>query len=293
MKGNKLLSYGLLAPAFIVSIFLFLYPFFLVLSFSLKPGATLSTAMNKEIALSLKSYLTAFSARETWQSVGRSFLYTFGSLFPSYFLGLITAIVLNRGFRGKKLCRTLIILPWSIPGVVASIMFVWILDATYGVFNYILHSLHLIDEYPAWLFNPRLVMISVILPTIWKGYPLFTLTILAALQSIPSTLYEAARVDGCGFFRQFFYITWYGIKRASILAMILNGLWSFRVFDIIYAMTQGGPNKASTTIALNIYNEAFRFFDISYASAIGMISFLICAVIVLALYPYMKKDAEQ
>jgi multiple sugar transport system permease protein len=205
---------------------------------------------------------------------------------------LVTALFLNRKFAGRRVLRTLAILPWAIPGVVASIMFIWMFDATYGVVNFLLSRMGLINEYKAWFYDPGLVMFSVILPTIWKGYPFFTISILAALQSIPLDYYEAAEVDGCGAIRKFFYITWPGIRETSILALILNGLWSFRVFDIIYSTTKGGPSDATTTIAIQIYNEAFQYFDINKASVLGVIALLISAVIVRIFYPLMNKETQ-
>jgi multiple sugar transport system permease protein len=219
-------------------------------------------------------------------------VYLFGSLIPSYLLGLLTALLLNRKFRGRRVFRTLAILPWAIPGVVASIMFLWMFESTYGVVNFLLTRLGILNEYKAWFFDPGLVMFSVILPTIWKGYPFFTISILAALQSISPDYYEAAEADGCGAIRKFLHITWPGIKEISILSLILNGLWSFRVFDIIYSTTRGGPNEATSTIAIQIYNEAFQFFDINKASVLGIVAFLLSAVIVFIFYPLMNRETQ-
>ena len=289
---HAMLSYGLLLPAFIVSMALIIYPLIVTVNYSFKPNATMNIAKNTTIPYSLSTYKEVLTDMETWKGLGRSFVYLFGSLLPSYAIGLATALLLNRNFVGRRMGRTLVILPWAIPGVVASIMFIWMFDSSYGVMNSILSSLHLIDSYRAWFFDPDYVMLAVILPTIWKGYPFFTISILASLQSIPHDQYEAAQVDGCGFLRKFRYVTWPGIKDTSILALILNGLWSFRVFDIIYATTKGGPGKATTTIAIQIYNEAFRYFDITSASVLGMLAFVVSASVVLVFYPMMNKESN-
>jgi multiple sugar transport system permease protein len=258
----------------------------------MRPGASMNFAKNWEIPLSLSRYGSVLTESRTWIILGRSFVYLLGSLIPSYLLGLFTALLLNRNFAGRRVFRTLAILPWTIPGVVASIMFVWMFDSTYGVVNFILTRLGIIHDYKAWFYDTSLVMFSVILPTIWKGYPFFTISILAALQSIPLDYYEAAEVDGCGAIRKFLYITWPGIQETSILALILNGLWSFRVFDIIYSTTKGGPNDATTTIAIQIYNEAFQYFDINKASVLGVVAFFVSAVIVCIFYPLMSKETQ-
>mgnify|MGYP001117749080 CR=1 FL=1 len=288
----NLLSYGLLLPAFLVSVSLILFPLFVTIDYSFKPSATMNIIGNLDVQYSLDGYRRVIFDIETWRSLLRSFIYMLGSLFPSYVIGLCTAILLNRNFSGRRACRTLIILPWAIPGVVASIMFIWMFDSSFGVINYFLASIGIIESYKQWFFDPSLVMFSVILPTIWKGYPFFTIALLAALQSIPSDLYEAAEVDGCGFLRKLIYVTWPGIKSTSILALILNGLWSFRQFDIIYATTRGGPSRATTTLAIQIYNEAFRYFDINKASVLGVLAFIVSAVIVLIFYPMMNKESD-
>jgi len=257
---------------------------------SFKPGATMSMSSNSDIGFSLSVYQKVLTDPVTWETLGRSFIYLFGSLIPSYLLGLGTALLLNKQFGARRLFRTLTILPWAIPGVVASIIYVWMFDSSYGVINNILQSMGLIEEYKAWFFDEDLVMFSVILPTIWKGYPFFTVTLLAALQAIPGELYEAAEVDGCNGFRKFWHITKPEIQEASVLALILNGLWSFKVFDIIYSTTKGGPGVETTTIAIQIYNEAFKYFDICKASVLGVVALLVCAIIVKIFYPYMNKE---
>lgn len=292
VKRNTLLAYGLLLPAFAVCTVFIAYPVLATLINSLKPGATMNLNSNKEIKLSLSVYKDVLTDPSTWKTLGRSFVYLFGSLIPSYLLGLATALLLNKSFAGRRAFRTLMILPWAIPGVVASIIFVWMGDSSYGVINYMLKSLGLIDEYRAWFFEENLVMFSVILPTIWKGYPFFTVTLLAALQSIPVELYEAAEVDGCKSIKKFRYITMPEIQEASVLALILNGLWSFKVFDIIYSTTKGGPGVATTTIAIEIYNQAFQYFDICRASVEGILALAICAIVVKLLYPYMNKETK-
>ncbi|QQO07495.1 carbohydrate ABC transporter permease [Breznakiella homolactica] len=289
---KSLLSYGLLMPAFIVSTALIVFPLIVTFSNSLKPGASMNFSKNWAIPYSFSRYKEVITDARTWMVMLRSFVYLFGSLFPSYLLGLATALLLNRKFPGRRVFRTLAILPWAIPGVVASIMFVWMFDSTYGVMNFILTKLRIIDEYKLWFYDPSLVMFSVILPTIWKGYPFFTISILASLQSISLDYYEAAEVDGCGAIRKFLHITWPGIKETSVLSLILNGLWSFRVFDIIYSTTKGGPNEATTTIAIQIYNEAFQYFDINKASILGVLAFFVSAIIVFIFYPIMNKETQ-
>lgn len=289
---QKLLAYGLLMPAFIVCLLFIVYPLVMTVINSFKPGAGMSLTKNAKIPFKASTYKKVLTDKTTWIVLGRSFVYLFGSLIPSYLLGLGTALLLNKKFKGRRTFRLLTILPWAIPGVVASIMFLWMFDATYGIINHFLLKAGLIDAYKAWFVDKNLVMLSVILPTIWKGYPFFTITLLAALQAIPAELYEAADVDGCMGFQRFIHITWPEIKESSVLALILNGLWSFRVFEIIYSITKGGPGTATTTIAIQIYNEAFQYFDINKASVLGVIAVIVCGIIVKIFYPYMNQETK-
>jgi multiple sugar transport system permease protein len=286
---TTLLAYGLLAPAFLITVSMMIYPLFITASLSLRAGNVMSFSKIRQVPISAKNYVDVFTAVETWRSLALSLIYTGASNFFSFFLGLATALLLNRLRIARRLMRILVLVPWSVPGVVASISFLWILDSSYGVFNYMLRSAGLISANLAWFFDPRLAMVSVIMPTVWKGYPFFTLTLLAALQTIPEALLEAGRVDGCSPPQMFRHITWPAIRSAAVLAIVLNALWTFRVFDIIYPTTQGGPMGATETLAIRIYNEAFRFFYMGRAATLGILTFLVCGLFVLAQYPFMKK----
>ena len=130
------------------------------------------------------------------------------------------------------------------------------------------------------------------LPTIWKGYPFCTLTLLAAMQSIPQSLYEAAEIDGAARLARFLYITWPGIRSAGLLALVLSALWMFRDFDIIYAATGGGPARATQTLSLFVYDELFSFFRMGTASAVGTIMIVVAAVACAIAMRSVRKDTS-
>jgi multiple sugar transport system permease protein len=181
----------------------------------------------------------------------------------------------------RRWLRSLMLLPWAAPGVMVSIVFIWLFDSSFGVVNYALRSLHLISTDVAWYTNESTALFAVIVPTIWKAYPFFTLTLLAALQSIPGNLYEAAHVDGASAWQRFTHITWPGIRGPAVLALVLNGLWAFREFDIIFAATGGGPAKATETLGIRAYNEAFGYFYMGRAAVIGVLMLGIALAFVL------------
>jgi len=282
-RRERLFAYALLAPAVVAVTALIAYPMYLVFSMSFREGKSLNFLALGSRPFGLGNYASVLGDDATWHSAWVSFAYTFGTIIPAFALGLGTAIVLNRVFPLRRWLRSLVLLPWAVPGVMASIVFLWLFDASFGVTNYFLRSLGFISTDIAWYTDESTALIAVIVPTIWKSYPFFTLTLLAAMQSIPGNLYEAAEVDGAPAWRRFTDITWPGIRGQAALALVLNGLWTFREFDIIYAATGGGPSKATETLGIRAYNEAFGYFYMGRAAVVGVLMLVIAlAAVVLA-----------
>jgi multiple sugar transport system permease protein len=225
-----------------------------------------------------------------WAAFGHSAIYTIGALVPAFLAGLVFALLFNRAFPARRWLRSLLLLPWAVPGVVVSITFLWMLDASYGVVNAMLRDLGLSTSDIAWFVDARTAMAAVIVPTVWKSFPFFTITILAALQSIPVTLYEAARVDGASAWQQFVHVTWPGIHKPAMLAVLLNALWTFREFDIIYASTRGGPAGATETLGILVYREAFESFRFGTAAAIGVLMLATATVFVLLATRVLREE---
>src|SRR5437016_10892888 len=241
---SRWVGYALLAPALAAVGFLILYPLYLVVAISFRQGKTLNVLRLSELPFGLASYRTILASDTTWHSVGVTVVYLLGIIGPAFLIGLGAALLLNRAFPGRRWLRSFILLPWAVPGVIVSIVFLWLLDGSFGVVNALLRQAGWLATDLAWFANEDTALASVIVPTVWKAYPFFTLTLLAALQSIPSSLYEAAVVDGATRWQSFRYVTWPGIRASAALAAILNTLWALREFDIIYLTTGGGPDRA-------------------------------------------------
>lgn len=280
----------LLTPALLLGLVLIAYPLYLVVSMSLRDVGLVSVATLNEAPLTWTNFQELWLDPSIRDSLWLSLAYTVGATFPAFVLGLATAVLLNKQFPGRRLMRTLILLPWAVPTVLAAIAFLWILDSSYGVLNYILVSLGIVQENIGWLASTNTAMVAVILPTVWKTYPFFTLILLAALQAVPEELYEAAAVDGAGAVRKFKSVTWPVIRPAAYLAIILQGLWTFREFDVIYPMTKGGPASSTETLAIRVYNEAFNLFHMGFASAIGVLTVVIGVIAVALVYPRLKQE---
>ena len=200
----------------------------------------------------------------------------------AYGIGLSAALLLNERTRTTRISRTLLTLPWAVPGVVAGFVFVWMFDASYGVMNYVLTKLHLLGGPALWLLRPASAMVVVILAAVWKTVPFNMLTHLAGLQAIPQELREAARVDGANGWQEFRYITWPALAHVRTVTILLTTLHAFREFGQIYVITGGGPARATETLSVQIYIESFSYFKFGYASALGVVLLIISLVFTVA-----------
>ena len=289
-RRERLFAYALLAPAVVAVAALIAWPMYLIVSISFREGKSLNFLALSSRPFGIGNYESVLTDSATWHSVLVSFVYTFGTIAPAFLIGLGTALLLNRVFPFRRWLRSLMLLPWAAPGVMVSIVFLWLFDASFGVVNYVLRTLGIISSDVAWYTSEATALFAVIVPTIWKAYPFFTLTLLAALQSIPGTLYEAADVDGASAWQRFVHITWPGIRGAAVLALVLNGLWAFREFDIIFAATGGGPAKATETLGIRAYNEAFGYFYMGRAAVIGVLMLVIALAFVLLARRELRRE---
>ena len=218
-------------------------------------------------------------------------LYVIGSTSIPFLIGLVLALMLNQRMPGQRLLRTLALLPWAVPGVTATLAFLWILQPTYGVWNYFLRSVGLIEQDVDWFGDPHTALLAVIIPTAWKGIPFFTLILLAGLQAISPELYEAASIDGADRIGKFRWVTLPGLAPFILIALTFNGLHHFREFDFIYAATKGGPAGATEITAVRIFDLAFQDFDFANAAALGIVTFVVVGVLVFVLFRRNSRGA--
>ncbi len=287
---SRWVGYALLSPALVAVGFLIAYPLYLVVATSLRQGKTLNVLRLSELPPGLGNYRIVLASEATWHSAWVTLVYLVGTIGPAFVVGLFTALLLNRAFPGRRWLRSFILLPWAVPGVIVSIVFLWLLDGSFGVVNALLRDAGWLSTDLAWFATDDTALAAVIVATIWKGYPFFTLTLLAALQAIPASLYEAAQVDGAGAWQRFRYVTWPGLRAAATLAVILNTLWALREFDIIYLTTGGGPDRATETLAVRIYQEAFAFFRLGTASALGVLTMALAGLLVLVSLRPLRRE---
>jgi ABC-type sugar transport system permease subunit len=233
----------------------------------------------------LGNYVDQLTDPDFWAAVGRSLVFTISSTTLELVLGLGLALLMNQPLRGRWLLRSLIILPWALPTIVNALMWRWIDNAEYGALNALLTQLGLLDSYRVWLSNSDLAMWMVIIADVWKMTPLVAILLLAALQSVDRELVEVAKVDGASSFQSFRLIVMPLITPVVLIVLVLRTMEAFKVFDIIWIMTGGGPANATQTIAIYAYQTAFQGYDFGAGAALG---YLIALIIMALAAVYLR-----
>ncbi|TCO75992.1 carbohydrate ABC transporter membrane protein 1 (CUT1 family) [Plasticicumulans lactativorans] len=213
---------------------------------------------------------------EWWNAVLNTIRFSVISVTLETVLGLIVALVLNAKFPGRALVRAAVLIPWAIPTIVSAKMWAWMMHDQFGVLNYVLMGLHIINQPLAWTADPALAMNAVIMVDVWKTTPFMALMILAALQMLPTDCYEAARVDGIHPVRVFFKVTLPLIRPALMVAVIFRALDALRVFDLIYVLT----SNSKDTMSMSVYSrqQLVDFQQVGFGSAASTVLFLIVAL---------------
>ena len=274
-------------PALAIFVLVILYPIAKGISLSFH-NTQLLMPPGAELFIGLRNYEVMLRQEHFWNSLGVTAIYTVGVVLFSYLIGLGTALLLNGKFKGRKIARILMILPWAVPEVAAVMTWRWILDYQYGVMNSFMSSTGLINANLGWLVDPNLSMVAVIMVTVWVQFPLATLMILAGLQAISQTLKEAAVINGANRWQVFWNVTFPGLKPVNIVLVLLLTLYSFKRVTLIFLMTGGGPSRATEVLSILTYQQAFKNYRLGYASAIGtvmlviMLAFSIVYLVVLS-----------
>lgn len=189
-------------------------------------------------------------------------------------LGFILALALKKPFRGRGIYQGIVFLPWAFSGFLVGLTFQWMFNGEYGPINDILMKLNLIDGKISFLGDPKLALYTVIVALVWQGIPFFGIMLLAALQSVPEELMEAAKIDGANSIQRFTHVTIPCIKPTIIVTVLLRTIWIFNNADIIYIMTKGGPANSSDTLSSYMFIKAYSTLDFGFASALGVLFML-------------------
>lgn len=267
-------AWGLILPALLTILLVALFPLLWTLWESLHLHDLRMPWLGKPF-VGLDNYVEAFSDPRFWGALGHTVFFAVTSVGLELVIGLWLALALNRAFRGRGLVRASVLVPWAIPTVVSALLWRFMFEGQHGVVNEALVALGVLREPVVWFIRPVAAWVPVILADVWKTTPFVALLLLAGLQNIDASLYEAARIDGASAWRQFRHVTLPLLKPAILVALIFRTLDAFRVFDLIYALTGGGPGTSTEPIALYTFNVLLQNLQFGYGSALSVIVFLI------------------
>lgn len=228
-----------------------------------------------------ENYMYVLNDPTFWQSAKITLFFVLGAVLLNIILAFAIALLLNREFVGRNLIRMLALLPWAVPGVVNGIMWKWILNPSYGALNGLLYSLGIIDKYVIWLGTPVSALIMCVLADVWKEMPFIMLLLLAALQTIPKDLYEAAKVDGANAWQSFWHLTIPMVKPTLFVAITLRTIWALKSFDLIYTLTAGGPSGGTSVIGYYTYVKTFVSLNLGRGSAVAYLMTAVVAILVV------------
>lgn len=279
-REDILFTILLILPAAIIMALVTVYPLFRSFWISIHKWDLTRPDLGHAF-VGLTNYLYILKDPTFWQSAKITVLFVVGAVALEISLGLGIALLLNRDFVGRNLVRMLALLPWAIPSVVNGIMWKWVLNPSYGALNGILYSFGLIDKYVIWLGTPGSALVMCILADTWKETPFIMLLFLAALQTVPKDLYEAARVDGTNPFQSFWHITVPLIQPTLFVALTLRTIWALKSFDLIYTLTAGGPSGGTSVIGYYTYLKTFVSLNFGRGSAVAYIMTIIVALLVV------------
>lgn len=280
----------LAAPALIYIAVFLAFPLLYNLYLSVT-DASGSNLISGDLAFNnFENYATVLGDAGFWKAAMLSGIFTVSCLVLQYVFGFALAMFFRKPFAGNGPIRALLLVGWILPPVVTGTIFRWLFDSDYGIINFALQSVGIIDEPIQWLTQGGTAMVAVIVANLWVGIPFNMLLLLSGLHLLDESIYEAASVDGAGWWRQFWSITFPLMKPVSISVLLLGVINTYKVFDLIYTMTRGGPVDSTTTLPVYTYLETFSFFQFGTGAAASALTL----ILPLALsYFYVKSLNEE
>jgi ABC-type sugar transport system permease subunit len=273
----------LLLPSLLIILGITLQP--ILTTFYLSFFKTTLGKITPDIFVGLGNYINLLLDPLFWQTIQRTLYFTFVSVGLELVLGLAIAQLIHAHPPGWRFLRTSLIIPWAVPTIVNATMWRWIYNADYGALNGLLLNLGIIDKYIPWLTYPKTAMNLVILADIWHSVPFIALILQAALATLPAELEEAAAVDGANALKRFLLIRLPLLRSAILVALVIRTVEAFRVFDIIYVITNGGPAFGTVTVSFLTYLETFSYGNVGRGAAV---SFLISAFTLAMAFIYIR-----
>ena len=282
-KRDTRTGLALIAPAVLLFLVLIAYPLVaaVALSFFKIYTPTLSGPF-----IGLDNYVALLGSGEFWKALRVSFVYAGSTLALQMVVGIAVALMLHQGLFMRSLARSLVLFPYLLSTVVAVLVWQWLFNDLYGMLNHLLMRVGLVAAPVDWLGSMPNAMLSVILVSTWKFFPFVVIAVLARLQSIPPSLYEAAMIDGAGPWARFWDVTLPQLRGVLMIVVLLRAIWDFKEFDLIFLLTGGGPVTSTQTLPILVYRQAFPLSQMGMAATIAL---CMLAIMVVAMIAYMRR----
>ncbi len=278
-----------IAPLIIVLSSLLLYP----IGYSILGSFQSKIIGSPGKFIGLGNYIELLTKDQAFAEVCfNTFLYASASVLFKVLLGFSAALLLNERVLGQRFFRGWIMIPWLIPTLVVGLMFRWMFDQTGGFLNFAIQETGLMKVPPAWLADKVLARGAVIFANIWRGFPFFMITILAAMQSISNDLYEAAEIDGASAAQRLRFITIPGVSSVVLVVILLSTIWTFNDFELLWVMTGGGPSYSTHIFVTYAYQLSFLGSRFGYAMAVSLIATPLITAFILLLIPRILGDEQ-
>ena len=284
---KKLKPYLFIAPALIIFLIFSIYPIFNMIGLSFYEWDFISPT---KVFVGFKNYVNLFKDAEFFQTLTNTIVYMVLTVGIGLILGIFLALFLKKDTKVNKFMQSIIFSPYIVSLASVSFLWMWLMNTDFGLINYILSIFNI----PAidWLGSPKIALFSLVIISVWKTLGYNTIIILSALQSIPKYLYEAASLDRANKKQVFFKITLPMISPTLFFLTIVNIIASFKVFDTIQIITQGGPQNSTNTLVYSLYEYGFKFYKIGYASTIGVVLLVIIEVFTVIYFKLLSKKVH-
>jgi multiple sugar transport system permease protein len=289
-RGERRLGIMLLAPAFILLLAVVVYPIVDLIITSFQFNNLAQPWMGTPF-VGFENYSRALTDDRFWEATWHTVTYIIVTVPGAVMVGLGLALLANQPFKVKWPVRLGLLLPWALPLVFSGLIFRWFFEYSQGLVNNTLIALGMSAK--PWLTDPTLAFIAICIAIIWKTSSFVALVLLAGLQTIPRSLYEAAEIDGASKWQQFWEITLPMLRPAIVVALIFRTITSIQTFDIPYAMTNGGPGNSTETLAMFIHKTTIDFLDLGYGSALAVLMFIVSALATAGYLRYTRRDPGQ
>lgn len=284
--GQVLEPYFYLLPAILLIGLVLLIPLVIGIAYSFQSIQLLRPFETGWVGL--ENYQALLTDKRFWRALTNTLWWTLGSVALQFSLGLSLALLLNANYFGKRVVQSLVFLPWAVPAFLVALTWAWLLNPVVGPISHWLAAVNLLEEPYNILGDPDLALFGPIAANVWFGIPFFAITMLAALQSIPDELYEAAAIDGATAWQQFTKVTLPLLMPMIVITVMLRTIWIATFADLIFVMTGGGPANSTQILSTYIFTTAFRKLDFGYASAIAVALLVILLLYALLLLQVRK-----